>query len=425
MLLLSSGFFQDAVGCTNDTCHEDNALVQLPKSQSSTTTTTLPGRWVLGVSSQSCDDACEAVSGTCDLNTMKSETQSDLQSAFETLNTGYTFSVTLTFQVTSTLVVTDRSKNLGILYRRFFSGSGGAPSAQLALISNRSAMNCEENGGANAIGPLNLQRMCYCIPAQNNDPGIVNGDPHIQTLHGARYTLLREGTFRAWSFKKGQADLELLAAYGGPRFTTQALLLKEMSGKTMEMTAKDCAWHTLRGNDTSPIQFKAKGARKHKKFKDVFMQTIIMKQEHRKIAKLVSNCRIGKHMDFKVNMFRKTELAHVGGQLGAAPGSIKTGNHLLLLDQDMSMKADSEFKVEETWQSLGGSEEASVDLESKMQGKPTELSLLQGPCSEEATTMCAKHFPNVHSEVFLNCVFDTCHGGDEADAATAAELMSA
>jgi hypothetical protein len=48
MLLLSSGFFQDAVGCTNDTCHEDNALVQLPKSQSSTTTTTLPGRWVLG-----------------------------------------------------------------------------------------------------------------------------------------------------------------------------------------------------------------------------------------------------------------------------------------------------------------------------------------------------------------------------------------
>ena len=158
------------------------------------------------------------MSGTCDLNTMKSETQSDLQSAFETLNTGYTFSVTLTFQVTSTLVVTDRSKNLGILYRRFFSGSGGAPSAQLALISDRSAMNCEENGGANAIGPLNLQRMCYCIPAQNNDPGIVNGDPHIQTLHGARYTLLREGTFRAWSFKKGQADLELLAAYGGPRW---------------------------------------------------------------------------------------------------------------------------------------------------------------------------------------------------------------
>lgn len=42
MLLLSSGFFQDAVGCTNDTCHEDNALVQLPKSQSSTSV------WVLG-----------------------------------------------------------------------------------------------------------------------------------------------------------------------------------------------------------------------------------------------------------------------------------------------------------------------------------------------------------------------------------------
>ncbi|CAL1132108.1 unnamed protein product [Cladocopium goreaui] len=364
MLLLSSGFFQDAVGCTNDTCHEDNALVQLPKSQSSTSV------WVLGVSSQSCDDACEAVSGICDLDTMKSATQTDLEKAFTNLNTGYQVLTTQVFQASG---VPQRSKNLGILYFHGFDWGGGQQ-AQLFLISDRSFMNCAVSGGGDAIPGRTLQRMCSCI-VQNNDPGIVNGDPHIQTLHGARYTLLREGTFRAWSFKKGQADLELLAAYGGPRFTTQALLLKETSGKTMEMTVKDCAWHTLRGNDTSPIQFKAKGARKHKEFKDVFMQTITMKQEHRKIAKLVSNCRIGKHMDFKVNMFRKSELAHVGGQLGTAPGSIKTGNHLLRLDQDMSMKADSEFKVEETWQSLGGSEEASVDLESKMQGKPTELSV--------------------------------------------------
>eukprot|EP00435_Cladocopium_sp_Y103_P051062 s1225_g15.t1 len=249
--------------------------------------------------------------------------------------------------------------------------------------------------------------------------------------------IVQYGTCEEWSNEKSRGHLVVLCQYQWSKicnevlrgvawvFTTQGLLLKEKSGKTMEMTARDCAWHTLRGN-TSPTQFEVQRARKHKEFKDVFLQTIIMKQEHGKIAKLVTKCRKGNHLDFKVNMFEKSELVHVGGQLGAAPGSIKTGNQLVLLGQDMSMKADSEFKVDKTWQSLGGSEEAGVELESKMSAEPAEISLLGEPCTEEATTICAKHFPkDVHSEVFLNCIFDTCRGGDEADAATAAELMSA
>ena len=142
---------------------------------------------------------------------MKSATQTDLEKAFTSLNTGYQVLTTQVFQASG---VPQRSKNLGILYFHGFDWGGGQQ-AQLFLISDRSFMNCAVSGGGDAIPGRTLQRMCSCI-VQNNDPGIVNGDPHIQTLHGARYTLLREGTFRAWSFKKGQADLELLAAYGGP-----------------------------------------------------------------------------------------------------------------------------------------------------------------------------------------------------------------
>lgn len=225
--------------------------------------------------------------------------------------------------------------------------------------------------------------------------------------------------------QKGRTDLELLAAYVGPRFTTQGLLLKEKSGTKMEMTARSCAWHMLPRNDTSHSQIEVQAAREHKEFKDVFMQTILMKQEDSILAKLVTMCRKGNHLDFKVSMFEKSDLEQVGGQLGAAPSS-KTGSHLLLLGHEMTMKSDSEFKVEKTWQSLGGSEEASVDLESKMQGQPAEMSTLQEACTEDATTMCAKYFSkDVHPEAFLNCVFDTCRGGDEADAATGAELLSA
>lgn len=411
MLLVSSESFQDVVGsCANETCDEENAMVQLLKAQSSS----LPA-WILGGTGQSCKDACEAlepVSGSCDLSTMQDINIPDLFLTFQNLNPGGS-----TLQNTDAFP-SNAEKKAGIEYTQTNVALVGLQTT-LHVAADRSSMTCDATPSSN-----NRRRMCYCTTAQNND-GLVDGDPHVHTLRGAHYTLLRHGLFRAWSFKKGQTDLELLAAYGKPRFTTQGLLLKEKSGKTMEMTARDCAWHTLRGN-TSPTQFEVQRARKHKEFKDVFLQTIIMKQEHGKIAKLVTKCRKGNHLDFKVNMFEKSELVHVGGQLGAAPGSIKTGNQLVLLGQDMSMKADSEFKVDKTWQSLGGSEEAGVELESKMSAEPAEISLLGEPCTEEATTICAKHFPkDVHSEVFLNCIFDTCRGGDEADAATAAELMSA
>jgi hypothetical protein len=60
---------------------------------------------------------------------------------------------------------------------------------------------------------VNLRRLCCCVlpPAQ------VENDPHVHTLKGAHYTLLKSGNFLAWSFSKDPVDWHLLAAYSGAR----------------------------------------------------------------------------------------------------------------------------------------------------------------------------------------------------------------
>ena len=58
----------------------------------------------------------------------------------------------------------------------------------------------------------NARRLCCCVPA-----GQVDNDPHVHTLKGAHYTLLKSGNFLAWSFSKDPVDWHLLAAYSGAR----------------------------------------------------------------------------------------------------------------------------------------------------------------------------------------------------------------
>ena len=57
-----------------------------------------------------------------------------------------------------------------------------------------------------------LRRLCCCVPA-----GQVGNDPHVHTLKGAHYTLLKSGNFLAWSFSTDPVDWHLLAAYSGAR----------------------------------------------------------------------------------------------------------------------------------------------------------------------------------------------------------------
>lgn len=58
----------------------------------------------------------------------------------------------------------------------------------------------------------NVRRLCCCVKS-----GQVDNDPHIHTLRGAHYTLLKSGNFLAWSFSKDPVHWQLLAAYSGAR----------------------------------------------------------------------------------------------------------------------------------------------------------------------------------------------------------------
>lgn len=93
------------------------------------------------------------------------------------------------------------------------------------------------------------------------------------------------------------------------------------------------------------------------------------------------------------------------------------------------MQKDTEFQVLGTWASLGGSEVAEEFLKSKQQLGTVLVST--ETCTEaaeqEAETICAKHLPqdDHHAEVFIDCIYDVCHGGGEADAMSAAAFISA
>ena len=115
------------------------------------------------------------------------------------------------------------------------------PKNNVCLLSHTNVTCDAAKGG--------LVRFCYCAAAPAN--GQIQGDPHIHSLLGEHYTLMKRGNFLAWSFsktsssKKTPVEWQLFASYSGSRFTTQGLLLLEKhSARAMEMTAEDCTWRT-------------------------------------------------------------------------------------------------------------------------------------------------------------------------------------
>ena len=46
---------------------------------------------------------------------------------------------------------------------------------------------------------------------------------------------------------------------------------------------------------------------------------ILLKMMDRKIANLVVHCRPNDHLDFKMAMYQKSDIKHVGGEVGVAP----------------------------------------------------------------------------------------------------------
>ena len=321
------------------------------------------------------------------------------------------------------------------------------PGGRACRISGGGNSNCDLRLNPNPPNPLitTLRRLCCCVPA-----GQVGNDPHVHTLKGAHYTLLKSGNFLAWSFSKDPVDWHLLAAYSGAssRFTTQSLLLLEkQSAQTLEMTARDCVWQTKTENGWRKVQpeLLLQGAaildvqEVHKHTRDPLNLESVMvlqmsepeKSGVRKVARLLTHCSPKKYLNFKVKMFDTKDLDYVGGELGSAP---RNQNHLSLLSTKLSsmvMQTDTEFQVG-SWASLGGSEAAADFLKLKQKAGLSLLSTeTTQTCTEakeqEAEKICAKHLPkdDDYAEVFSDCVYDVCRGGGEEDALSAAALISA
>ena len=130
---------------------------------------------------------------------------------------------------------------------------------------------------------------------------------------------------------------ELLAAYAGNSFATQGLMLLDRhSGKSMEITAEDCTWRVKEKSSWRKAQLELLTAedgstsfqvkKLHEKLVEAkaLRSAILLKMmesgsDMKNIAKLVVHCRPSHHLDFKVAMFQKSDIKHVGGELGVAP----------------------------------------------------------------------------------------------------------
>eukprot|EP00438_Fugacium_kawagutii_P028783 Skav211398 [mRNA] locus=scaffold1528:24409:26291:- [translate_table: standard] len=219
------------------------------------------------------------------------------------------------------------------------------------------------------------RRICYCVSS-----GPVVGDPHIQTLHGEHYTVLKQGTFLAWSFKSstGPVEWQLFASYTGARSKTKGLLLIDHARRVMELTAQDCQWRRraegewqkatvgkLNGNpghvEVLDLNRTIKG---HLRIGSVLKLKMNRQKQTKSVAKLVTHCRPGERLDFMVSMYDREDIAHTGGQLGHPKHRTENQVHFLSLDSKhmLNVKADSEFEVSTSWLTLGGSQEADSYL---------------------------------------------------------------
>ena len=131
------------------------------------------------------------------------------------------------------------------------------------------------NGNIADISDYKIQYACGTAcdpPGTDTPPGGADGDPHIHTMKGDSYTLIKQGNFLAFSFKGKEAlvappghsgdgasvpsvphsvpvDFELFAHYSNGRksFTRGLLLLDHQNHQAMEMTSEDCRWRVRAG----------------------------------------------------------------------------------------------------------------------------------------------------------------------------------
>lgn len=348
-----------------------------------------------------------------------------------------------------------------------------------ASICSKSAACCDDevspscgSCGCNSPPPAPVVRSEDATAASRTSAAVANvaGDPHITTLDGKHYTLLRQGSFLMWAFsgyettvpsathgmKKVPMDFEIFTHYSGSTSFTKAILLLDKSNglktprQALELTSLDCIWRaktpSWRDVGTEFLQLRdadgdslgafnvSKSLGNHQNVQ------LLMKTEngYRKIANVFVRCQPGSHMAAKVKMLSpKTDLDFVRGEV--APDGQRFPGHSLgsasKLGLGVSFVAqDTEFSTSSEWTALGGSEDAATYLkEVDTQGPGTFLKQCSNEEQQEAEKICNKHWakplPEVedasasHAIFLADCVYDICAGAGEVAAQLTAEIM--
>ena len=289
-------------------------------------------------------------------------------------------------------------------------------------------------------------------------PGIVDGDPHIQTMDGVRYTLLKQGTFSLWHFSgfkthihspsKGimqvfPVDWQVYVHYSGGKSFTKALLLVDKTAgslrQALELTSDDCIWKGRTANtpwkviDDNQLIHKPEESGLYVSGFNVSTGNrrvkLNMNTEHGStdVAVLVASCRPHHHMNLKMKMEGRKYHQFVDGELGGHRAELS-------VLQTSAGSSDSEFAISSAWEDLGGSTKASQYLQ-QVDTEAGDIELMQHPCQEEQATqaqkICQKHLGAAmrngvpdSAVLYENCVYDICHGAGEEVAELAVELLT-
>ena len=213
-------------------------------------------------------------------------------------------------------------------------------------------------------------------PTRFASMAVVVGDPHIQTLDGGRYTLLREGSFLTWHFGLPQPHVEwqLFAHYAGHQSFTKGLVLVDTSGSepsSMEITSERCEWQTKSNSkewssEVPEVLLSGPSSRmqlvgtKNKKTIELFIA-----DETVPVAKLKGWWRQGRYINMKLYMTNHKWGPFVGGELKGQTDK-KIQKHEPSTNSSMmqlTTSEDQEFEAKKTWVELGGSLHAQQYLQ--------------------------------------------------------------
>ena len=307
------------------------------------------------------------------------------------------------------------------------------PSGGMVKDANASEIDAGAFSGGDPLNPT------FGVINPTLGSGVI-GDPHIHTLDGSHYTLLREGSFLLWRFGLQQPHVEwqIFAHYAGRQSFTKGLLLVDTSGSepsSMEITSERCEWQTQSNskkwssvNSTVP-EVLLSGPSSHMKLvgnqrKDIKKIQLFIADETVPVATLKVMCRQGRHINMKLYMGNQKWKPFVSGELKGQKGQkdMPTSKSSML---QLAGREDQEFEVTKTWAELGGSSHAQQYLQNFDAHQNLAFIQMCDPQAQaDARALCQKHLGTVaHSSYFEECVYDVCSGAEEVAAEMAAEML--